>query len=196
MPFLLGLVCLCVFLPTGFIVVIDMFRKKMALGCLGLILFPIMPFIWVVKWYSGKRKIVAPVLYISAILGISLLTIQWQKASGDLEVFIEEAEKRVGLKCIFNGIKVEEEALLYTLIGIPTKKHEIIYTDVNDMVDQYQKHYIDPMLSDFSELYPEQNEENIAIGIPTPSGFYACYKITHPGTVVKRWHGSEDSLWE
>lgn len=159
-----------------------------------MLLFPIAPFVWVIKFYSGNRKLMALLLFGTAIMSIFIITHLWWSAKIELQSLIKATQDTVGLRCSLKSISTNSEGKQYVLVCTPTKKVDLKYSDVKDMVDRYQEHYIDPIIPLLEDVFPERDNTLVIFAIATPSGFYACYKTKYPGKLVEKWHGSEDTL--
>jgi hypothetical protein len=183
-----------VWLITTFIVIGDMFRKRTAIGCLGLFLFAILPFIWVLKWYSGRRRVVGPVLYLSAITAIICFCIGWRSATQDLKPFFQAAAEESGLRCSLKAISVKGGMKRLVVVCVPVKDVEIEYSNVDDMVKRYRERFVESLTNDYPQALIDGSKAAIIVAIPTPSGFYACYQIESPGHITKAWHDSGEDL--
>jgi hypothetical protein len=179
---------------TSCIVVADMFRKRIAIGCLGLFMFPILPFIWVLKWYSGRRRVVGLCLYLSAIVAIACFSIEWRSAARDLEPFFLAAAEESGLMCSIKTISYKGGMKRFVVVSVPKKRVEIKYADVDEMVQRYRERFVESLTNDYPLTMINDNRAAIIIAIPTPSGFYACYQIESPGRITKAWHDSGADL--
>jgi hypothetical protein len=191
----IGTVSGLVWLITAFIIVGDMFKKNTAIGCLGLFLLPIFPFIWVLKWYSGKRKIMIPLLYGSFLIFILTFVTGWNNTSAELQPFIASAKRVTSIECSLNSIQFQNgESRIVLMAQVP--KHFTIkdYDNIEEMVQLYKGKYIDPIAGAYPEIYKQTNQKVIIIAIPTPSGFTACYRIVSPGTVEKAWASTGDDI--
>lgn len=190
----LGTLAILTWIITAFIIVVDMFRKRTVIGFLGLLMFAILPFIWVLKWYSGRRRVVGPVLYLSAIVAIVCFSLGWRSATQDLEPFFLAAAEESGLRCSLRKIGVKSGRKRLVVVSIPTKNVEIEYSNVDDMVKHYRERFVESLTNDYPQALIDGSQAVIIIAIPTPSGFYACYQIESPGRITKAWHASGEDL--
>ncbi|MFC1498889.1 hypothetical protein ACFLS1_10535 [Verrucomicrobiota bacterium] len=190
----IGTLAFLVWIVTAFIVTVDMFRKRTAIGCLGLVLFAVLPFIWVLKWYSGRRSVVCPVLYVSAIVAVVCFSIGWRSAAQDLNPFFHAASEESGLRCSLQSIGFKGGMKQVVVVSVPIDDVTIEYANVDDMVQGYRERFVDSLTNDYPQALIDGSKAAIILAIPTPSGFYACYRIESPGKITKAWHDSGEDL--
>jgi hypothetical protein len=181
---------------TSFITIIDMFRQKTGMGCLGLILFPILPFIWVFTRYSGNKKVIAPILIISAVIAFGGGFYQFNKSNSALGPFYQIAKKTKGLDCSLQSIGNSGGTSRYTIScfeEIPLPEN---YKDVDGMVRMYEKDIAEPLAIEYFNTVSEEARHNLILAIYTPSGFAVCSKITPNGSLINTWHSGTKELCE
>ena len=188
---MLGILFTFVWLITCFVVVIDMFKKHTAIGCLGLLLLPILPFIWVFKGYSGNKKVAASILYGSAIISFSIIGYQWHSASQTIQPFLE-ASSSSGIEFTLKQIGTSNGKKYVTVISSVVYQPTNTYASVEEMLEVIQKEKIESL----AQFYPDSLEQGsiIKIAIPTESGFIAVYEIDEPGNVSKSYTTTYDDL--
>ena len=186
----IGGLAVFIWLGTAFIVVVDMFRKRTAIGCAGILFFPILPFIWVLKWYGGRKRLVGAILYVSAIVAFVLLGFASRLADDNLQPFFRAAEAESGLRCSLTTMSGRR----FVVIGVPEADAEIEYSSVDDMVQKYRERFVESLADDYPQSLTEGTKHVIILAIPTPSGFYACYQIESPGRITKQWHDAGEDL--
>lgn len=179
---------------TSFIIIGDMFRQKTGMGCLGLILFPIIPFIWVLTRYSGNKKLVAPILIISAVVAFGGGFYQWSKSSSELAPFFEIAKKTKGLDCSLQSIGNTNGKSRYTVSCFEISPLPETYKDVSGMALMYEKEISVPLASEYSKSVSDKVRHNLILAIYTPSGFAVCSEISPNGIVQSTWYGGTNDL--
>jgi hypothetical protein len=188
---ILGILFLFIWLVTSFVIVVDMFKKHTAIGCLGLVLLPIVPFVWVFKGYSGNKRKAGAILYGSAIVASSLIGYQWVSASKALEPFIESSQTE-GIELSLTQIGTTNGKKYYTVssTGIYTPTRD--YASVEEMLKIIMEERVDKI----SKFYPTNLEKGtiIRVAIPTQSGFIAVFEITGPNKIEKSYVSSYDDL--
>ncbi len=127
-------ICSLIWFVTSFVVVADMFRRHTALGCLGLILLPVIPFAWVIKGYSGSKRKVGALLYGSAVVAIALFAYEWRSASKHLEPFAE-ASSAEGVELSLKSIRTHNGATSYTVVSRTAYEPGEPYASVDEMHD-------------------------------------------------------------
>ena len=192
---ILTLVSSLVWIVTAFIVAGDMFKKNTAIGCLGLLLLPLLPFIWVLKWYSGNRKLMIPLLYGSFLVFVLMFAIGWTNASAEVQPFIDAAKQKVAIECSLKSIQFKEGEHRVVLVAqVPDHFSPDEYSSVEDMMMLYKEKYIDPIAGSYPETYKQTDQKVIIVAIPTPSGFTACYRIVSPGEMKEMWTATGDDI--
>ncbi len=188
---ILGILSFLVCLVTSFLIVVDMFKKNTAIGCLGLIFLPIMPFIWIFKGYSGNKKKAGIILFASAIIAFGLIGFEWYTAKSELKPFIEQSSVD-GINFSLKSISSSGSGKTYTLISDGVYEPQEEYNSVDKMLEIIYKEKI----SNLTKYFPSELSEGtvIAIAIPTKSGFVAVYEISGPNQLKKSYVSSYDDL--
>lgn len=174
---------------TSFVILIDIFKKTTALGCLGLILFPILPLIWVFTGYSGRKWIAAPILYGSLVTFSTIAVIEWFEAEERLEGFIaSEPAQRLELK--LTGVGIHNNQLRYTLRSGIIYTPETAYTSVETLLVAVEEEII----YDLAQLYPDTLKPDtiLSLEIKTSGDFIVVYEISGPGVVSESYVTTED----
>ncbi len=190
----IGTLAMVLWMITAFVVTVDMFRRHTATGCLGLVLFGILPFVWVLKWYSGRRRVVGSILYGSAIVAIACISINWRSTSENLNSFFKPAYEKTGMTFSLDSIGFKGEMKRFVVIGVPPDNVKIEYANVDDMVQGYRERFVDSFTNDYPKALLDGKQAALILAIRTPSGFYACYQIEGQGRITKAWHASGEDL--
>ncbi len=190
MLFVIGILLFFVWLITAFVVTVDMFKRHTALGCVGLLTLPILPFYWVVRGYSGNRRIAGTILYASAVLASLLIGGQWYSASTQLSPFFDVSKEK-GVPMRLNQIGTARGKKYYTVVSRVVYEPNGSYASVEEMLSVIESELIEALIPHV----PEDLKEGVLlrIAIPTPSGFVAVYEVSGQ-TVLKRYTASMDSL--
>ncbi len=175
---------------VSFIIVIDIFKKKTALGCLGLILLPIIPLIWVFKGYSGNKKIMGSLLYGSALFAITGIGVTWASASADLKTFIESAKKE-GLELHLTSINSRGGEMSYVVAYRGIYVPEEAFASVDEMLALIQKEKANTLAAHYPEAL---TDEIVVLAIPTESGFIAMYEIDAINSIRKSYISGLDDF--
>ena len=131
-----------------------------------------------------------PLLYGSAVCAITGIGITWSGASGDLEPFIESAEKE-GIELYLTGINSRGGEMLYVVAyrGIYTPEEE--FASVDEMLALIQREKVNALAA----YYPEAlTDEIIVLAIPTESGFIDTYEIDAINSIRKSYVSSSDDF--
>ncbi|MDF7802167.1 hypothetical protein P4C99_22030 [Pontiellaceae bacterium B1224] len=168
-----------------------MFKKHTAIGCIGLLLLPILPFVWVFKGYSGNKKVTASILYGSAILSFSIIGYQWHSASKTIQPFIE-ASSSSGIDFSVRQIGTSNGQKYITVISDTVYEPTNAYASVEEMLEVIQKEKIESI----AEFYPDSLEKGsiIKIALHTKSGFIAVFEVDEPGNISKCYTTTYDEL--
>lgn len=187
------LISLAVFIVSFFIVIADMMRKSAGWGCLGLLFFPA-TLIWAVTTYSGRKKLVATLLYCSiTVLGLSTY-LEIRSAKATLKKFFVKIQQEVEPSCRFsNAISWASDFKVYFVWCRSAAVESIKYKDVDEMVERYEQNIIEPLLEPYAATLGSNEEVGIDIAIMSPSSIVACFEVRAPGTVTRSWHsGTEE----
>ncbi len=168
-----------------------MFKKNTAIGCLGLILLPIIPFYWVIKGYSGNKKKLGIILYTSAFIAFSSLGYQFYTASNELKPMIEQASSE-GFNFSLKSISTSDGNKYYTIVSNTVYKPLNKYSSVEELL----KIIIEEKVKTLSGFYPSELDKGIIIkiAIPTESGFIAVFEVTGPNSIGKSYVLNPDDL--
>ncbi len=180
-----------VWIITSFVIVVDMFKKDTATGCLGLLLIPIVPFIWVFKGYSGNKKKAGTILYGSAIFAFSIIGYQWFSASSELKPF-QDASLNEGIDFSLKSISTVGREKYYTVVAANVYDPNSEYASVDEMLSLIR----DEKIESIAEFYPPNLADGtiIKVALPTSSGFVAVFEITGPNEIRKSYVTTYDNL--
>ncbi len=173
-------------LGIAMVVVADMFRKNAALGFLGIFLLPLVPFIWVIKWYSGKRLLVGSALYLSAAVSWIALSLAWDVAAEDLEPFIRLTKLEASLDCHMTATGSGGGHTYYQLLCTSNKIKEIRFSSSEDMIKQYSDQLVAPLTAIYGRTMTGANPPHLVVGIVSPVGLVTCHRLSASG-VLKAW---------
>jgi hypothetical protein len=177
-------------LGTFFIVIGDMFRKKIWLGILGLLFFPL-TFVYAFTSYSGRRLLVGSTLWLSFCLPYLNTMYQINIAENELKPFIIELEKTGGMSCSIGGsMHTTGNTNTFDVYCNVRDSENIQYSSVNDLVKQYKYRILEPVIMKYKEKNHHINI-GFTLGILSPSKIYACYKIEPPGEISDSWNTGE-----
>lgn len=193
--------CLIWFLAS-FIVVGDMFRKGTKIGWWGVVLLPIFPLIWVVRFYSGNRLIIAPLLFGSWIVFFSSFSTirsdtprdtsppvpQQNILAVELDAFVDAANRMGLIECSQSSLELEEERYSLVLSARALEDLELPYDmDISEVIQRYREVYIDPILPYYPESLKNDKQKTIVIALQTELESITYFKIESPGVVTKIW---------
>lgn len=181
-----------VWFGLAMIVVADMFRKNAALGFLGLVLLPIVPFIWVLKWYGGRRWRVGSALYLSAAVAFAAMTMGWDDAADSVQPFVRAAKQEVALDCQFNATGTGGGHTYHRLLCSSDKVKQIQFSSSDDMAQQYNAQLVAPLVAIYRRTLTSTDAPHLIVGILSPAGLVSCHRLDASG-VLKVWvTGTED----
>ena len=181
------------FMVLHFIVLADMLRKHTGWGCLGILFFPA-TLVWVLTNYSGKKKLVASLLYGSLAVCCLSSYIHTVSAKATLKPFFANLQEETETSCYFPGTTSWQDGLTVYLVWCHSPVVDNIkYRDVDEMVDRYQQELVEPLLDAYSKTLGEDEEIGVDIAIMSPSSIVACFRVQAPGAVTDSWHsGTEE----
>ena len=179
----------------SFKIIVDMLRQNTAIGCFGIILFPILPFIWVLTRYKGNRKVVAPALFLSALIAFGGIYLQFQRTKIVLANFIAAAEEN-GLDCELKKFGNSNGSSYYKIACFETNPLPQNYANVEGLVKIYKKEFADPLAPQYVKKVREEDRHNLILAIYTPSGFAVCNKINPDGILIDSWYSGTGELCE
>jgi hypothetical protein len=179
----------------SFIVIVDMLRQNTAIGCLGIILFPLLPFICVLTRYKGNRKIVAPALFLSALIAFGGAYFQFQRSKTAIAEFIASTEVN-GLNCKLKNYGSSNGASYYKIICFEKNPIPQNYANVEGLVKLYKEEFVDSLAPQYLIAVREQDRHDLILAIYTPSGFAVCNKINPDGIIIQSWYSGTEELCE
>lgn len=174
---------------TYFIVVVDMFKKKVSKGLCGLFFFPL-TYCHSIKDYSGKhKKLVATSLWTSSLIVLVIRVITIYQANEDLKPFNSVLSAQLSMNCqIRDEMSFEKGIRKYLIVCDPSTVDNSVYKDVNDMVHDYQIKYINRILPAYKDTTHLSRDRAVRIGILSPFNRYVCFEIDSTGSVVNSWN--------
>lgn len=169
------------------VILIDMFKKKVIWGFVGLFFFPATYF-HSIKWYFGKKKITTLIFWITSMAVIIGFTYTSFRANDELKLFLSEVKNKHSYSCHFAN-RTEQSGLLlkyFVWCEVPNIEH-IKNTNIQQMTDVYKEKIILPVIETYKETYGQLKNRGIVIGVNIGSGIVACYEIHNPSNIVRSW---------
>jgi hypothetical protein len=168
-------------------VVVDMFKKKVWLGFLGLFLFPF-TYYHAFKNYSGNKLRMGLLLVGSTLIPFSYLHYELGIAEDELTPFVEAISEKNLLNCAFgSSVMTTGGITYYKLFCQSDATQELKYTSEGELVDVYKQNIILPALVEYKKTFGLIEGKGIVLGIQSPSSLFACYKIENPGNITEAW---------
>lgn len=185
--------CFPIFLFLWIKIVIDIFKKNVPLGFVGLFFFPY-TFYYVIRFYSGNRKIVGGLLYASALFLFGGSWLQTNVASKELLPFLEKIKLVHGYDCIYTkGWIMSKGFTKYKIFCKSEKMNSIKYTSVEEMLNNFENQLIKPIIPVYQETFGQIKDKGTIIYFVTEGKMAACFTIKNPDQIVEKWYtGLED----
>ena len=184
MLFMLAIASVLIGLVLWIVIVVDMFKKNVCWGLFGLFLF-FPAYFHVVKYYSGKRKIVAPLFYVTTIVPMLQIVGVSQMGKQELAPFMSEVSKNLNTECRYTGnVAVSSGLTRYFVWCAPARLDEATYKNADEMVNIYKKKFIEPMLPYYTATIATPTTVAIKIGIRSPHNMVGCFELR--GGVVSK----------
>lgn len=179
------LICVFLILILWITIVVDMFKRKVFWGFCGLLAF-LPSYYHVVKYYSGNRKIMAP-LYISASLFVVISTLYAEHVGKEqMKPFFIAVSKNLKTECEFTGsVEQTPKRNIYFVWCAPYQVEKVTYQGVDDMVEKYKTKFIEPMIPYYTSNIHDPHFA-IKFGIKSPHNMVGCYELTQEG-IIKSW---------
>jgi hypothetical protein len=179
---------------TYFIVVVDMFKKKVSRGFCGLFFFPL-TYCHSIKDYSGKnKKLVATLLWTSSLIVLVIRIITIYQANEDLKPFNGDLSAQLSMNCqIRNEVAFEKGIRKYLIVCTPSETDPSSYKDIYDMVHDYRIKYIERILPTYKNTTHLKQDRAVIIGILSPFNIYACFEISSTGNIVNSWNTDQQT---
>jgi hypothetical protein len=141
-----------------------------------------------IKYYSGNRKIVAPLLWSSTIIAISINLYFVNEAKEALKVFNQDAAAQLNISCkTQNDTTFVNGTRKFLDICNPSQKDQSSYKDVDDLVNGYQTRFIEPMLPIYKNTMHLDGDKAVIIGILSSFDVFACFEISNTGIITNSW---------
>lgn len=171
---------------TYLLVIVDMGEKNSAvLGCAGLLLFPI-TYYWALFKYSGRRKVVAPLLWGSTLLLIGVAYLAANEVNRDLEGFFEDSRSELGISCQFtNTLTWSANGRLVWVACRPPSTERVEFRNTSELVESYRNEYGSKLASAYGRH--ATNDDRLILMIPAPGNLYACYEVDPSGEISDSW---------
>jgi len=173
------------------IVLGDMFKKKVWLGLLGLLIFPI-TFIYAFTHYSGRRLLVGSILLLSWVIPYAYIEYQLNIAEEKLRPFVLQLEQQGELSCVMGGAIHSSQGMnSFELFCDARSLKEVKYSDIDELIAKYSNSILRPAIADYMKLEEKTMGEEFTIGILSPSNIYACFKVKLSGDIESSWSTGE-----
>jgi hypothetical protein len=192
--FSFGIICFVIWFICSIIIVINVSGKSAPLGCLTLILLPIMPFILVWTSFTGNKKLMIPLLYVSGIFGFSTTAYELADAKEQMAPFVENIKSEVNIDCEFLSVGTSSSGKEYTLGCIYSGPDKFEYKNIDELVEIYRTNFILKIAPFFPQLNNEVDDNSIVIGFYNESKINLCYRLKPSGEVTDSWYSGADDL--
>ncbi|MDT0627460.1 hypothetical protein [Alteromonas sp. W364] len=175
------------------VVLVDMFKKNVLLGVCGIVLFPIV-FLYVIFYYSGNRKVVAPLLYFSWIIPNVYIDFHVKDAQEDLAPFFDVMREEKSINCEMTSfISTSNNTNTYKVLCAGEGLSYVKFQNIDEMQTIYKTKILLPMLEVYFRSGQIKADYNVIIGLLSPVSLYACYKITRFGEIKEEWVSNIDT---
>lgn len=192
--FSFGIICFFVWFICSIIIVINVSGKSAPLGCLTLILLPIMPFILVWTSFTGNKKLMIPLLYVSGIVGFSTTAYELADAKEQMAPFVENIKSEVNIDCEFLSVSTSSSGKEYTLGCIYSGSDKFEYKNIDELVEIYRTNFILKIAPLFPQLNNKVDDNSIVLGFYNESKINLCYRLKSSGEITDSWYSGADDL--
>jgi len=157
-------------------------------------MLPIMPFVLVWTIYSGNKKVMIPLLYSTAIVGFSIMTLVLKQAKGDLDPFIKAVHRDLDLNCGLNSVGSRSGLREYMLECSYVGADQIEFKSIEDLVEVHKRKLAIKAGKYYPEVLKENESSAIVIGIRSNGGITTCYRLRPSGEVSDSWYSGAEEL--
>ena len=192
--FTLGVICFFVWLTCSIIIVINVSGKSAPLGCLTLILLPIMPFILVWTTFTGNKKLMIPLLYVSGILGFSITGFELAEAQEQMAPFVENIKHETNVDCEFISVGTSSSGKEFTLGCIYSGSDKFEYKNVDELLEIYRSTFAIKIAPLFPKLDNNTDDNSIVLGFYNESQINLCFRLKPSGDISESWYSGADDL--
>lgn len=184
--FLLDVLCILTAVGLFFVIVVDMFRRKVWWGLLGL--FTVVPaYYHVLRHYTGRRKLVAPLFFLVTLIPVIHQISVAKEGPQRVQPFLAEVTGKLSINCsLAFGFTMNSDKTSYLVLCNPANLSEIKFKDVDEMLLRYRSAFVEPMVPIFREKLLASPSTAIRIGIQSPFKVFACFELFH-GKLAKSW---------
>ena len=194
--FYFSVLCVVAWLVCTLIVFVNITKKSTALGCLTILFLPIAPFILVWTKYTGNKKLMIPLLYLTAILGFSSIAFTLNQAEKDLEPFFKSAYQELSLRCRLDSVGTKSGLREYELECAYDNFDKIKFKDIDELLKIHKELIADKAVLYYPDTLKENSDSSIVIGIRNKGGFTTCFRLRPNGKVSDSWYSGADDLCE
>jgi len=185
---MIALDALCVLAALGLYIAIlvDMFRRSAWWGLLGLVAF-VPAYYFVVRHYTGKRRVIAPLFFLTTLIPAFHLYGFSQQADRLVQPFVQSLNQKIGAACEFTGdFAMSGGKTSYLVLCDPKVQNQAAFKNVEEMMASYRASYAQPMLAFYQESLGANPSTAVKLGIRSPFKAVACFELFE-GKIAKAW---------
>jgi len=194
--FAVGVICILTWLVCTLIIFVNVTKKSTPLGCLTLLMLPIMPFILVWTTYTGNKKVMGPLLYLTAIIGFSYAAITLSQAREDLEPFLKSVSQELDLKCHLSSVGSKNGLREYTLGCVYGGADKIEFKNIEELVEIHRSTLAIEAVKYYPKIIKANEDSSIVLGVRNKGGITTCFRLRPSGDVSESWYSGAEELCE
>ena len=189
--YLVDALCVVTALVILLLVLVDMFRRKVWWGLLGL--FTVVPtYYFVIRHYSGNRTVIAPLYFLVTLFPTIHLYSVAQEGERRVQPFLSEVSDKLEIDCKSTGdFSMSSSKSTYFVLCSPKNLNAISFKDVEGMIANFRTAYASPMIPIFNDKLQAFPDAAIKIGVKSPLNMFACYELFNRG-ISKAWATGPD----
>jgi hypothetical protein len=189
--YLLDALCVVTALVLFLLVLVDMFRRKVWWGLVGLFTF-VPTYYFVIRHYRGNRKVIAPLYFLATLFPAIHLYNVAQEGERRVQPFVSEVSRKLEIDCKSTGdFSMSSSKSTYLVLCSPRNLNAVSFKDVEGMIANYRTAYARPMIPIFNDKLHTYPDAAIKIGIKSPLNMFACYELFN-GDIPKAWATGPD----
>jgi len=185
---MIALDALCILAAFGLYIAIlvDMFRRSAGWGLLGLVAF-VPAYYFVVRHYTGKRRVIAPLFFLATLIPAIHLYSVLQQADKLMQPFVQSLKQKLGMACEFTGdFAMSGGKTSYWVLCDPKAQAPVAFKDADEMMANYRATYAQPMAAIYQEQLATSPSIAVKVGIRSPFKALACFEL-FAGQIAKAW---------
>lgn len=185
---MIALDVLCVLAAFGLYIAIlvDMFRRSAGWGLFGLVGF-VPAYYFVVRHYTGKRRVIAPLFFLATLIPAIHLYSFSRQADKLMQPFVHSLNQKLGVVCEFTGdFAVSGGKTSYLVLCDPKAQNQVAFKNVEEMMASYRAIYAQPMVAIYQESLAASRTTAVKLGIRSPFKAVACFELFE-GKIAKAW---------